>query len=526
MHHKPRHSKSPYVLIAAGFALGAVSMAGVFNSAISRPAWAQSPIIGRHVTATSEENLATLHGLDDSFQNLADFVSPAVVEIDSSRGGREMNAAGARMPLVRGSGSGFIFRPDGYIITNDHVVGGFDKVTVNLKDGRSFDGKVIRAEDSDVAIVKIDAKDLPTLAIADSSKVRPGQMVMAVGAPFGLDQTFTFGHVSAVGRLQDIQQRLYPDLIQTDTAINVGNSGGPLVNVDGQVIGVNTAIFTTTGGSAGVGFAITGNQARFIAEKLIQDGKITRSFLGILPDNLKDVQKEKFHVDAGALVTDVPSDGPAAAAGIKINDVIVRVGKTPIRNQMDLRNSMLVYAPDTTVEVEYVRDGQHGTAKVKLAKPPKAQKAQPRDLSVGPDGEFRFPKDFDQKFRDLIPDLRPKLDGGDKDGEKDVPALGQTKPHLGVSISNLTPELRAKYSIPKDLSGVAIISVEPGSIAEKNGFAVGDVIVSFDGKTVGNVEELTKKVAEVNFGDVKTVKRERFSKSGHLVAESTIQFSK
>lgn len=528
MESKTRIPKSPYVLLASGFVLGAVCMAGAFNSANKRPAWAQADL-GRQINNTSPENLATLHGLDESFQNLAGFVSPAVVEIDASNQSRMTGPNGARMPTVKGSGSGFIIRPDGYILTNDHVVGGFDKVTVNLKDGRSFDGKVIRAEDSDVAVVKIEAKDLPTLAFADSSKVRPGQLVMAVGAPFGLDQTFTFGHISAVGRLSQIQNRLYPDLIQTDTSINVGNSGGPLVNVDGQVVGVNTAIYSTTGVSAGVGFAIPGNQARFIGEKLITDGKITRALMGVVPENLKDIQKAELKLEDGAFVSDVSSDGPANSAGIKKGDVIVRVGKTTIRNQMDLRNAMLVYAPETTVEVEYIRDGQRKTTNVRLAKAPAAP-ATPQAPKIDdlPEGEFRFSPDMEKRLKEFFPNI-PQFKGDSKVRQKedaDVPALGQTRPRLGISIINLSDEVRAKYSIPKGVAGVAITSVETGSIAEKNGFQEGDVIVSIDGKSVGTVEDLTRIIGKVNFGDTKKVKRERFAKGSHMVEEATIQFKR
>jgi serine protease Do len=491
-------------------------MAGVFNGAVARPAYAQQNTLGRTVAGTSAENMAALRSLDESYANLADFVGPAVVEIRASTSTTRRGENGERVPLMGGSGSGFIFRPDGWIVTNDHVVGGFDKVTVTLKDGRTFDGKVTRAEDTDIAVVKIDAKELPTLAVADSSKVRSGQMVMAVGAPFGLDQSVTFGHVSAIGRLQGIQDRLYPDLIQTDAAINVGNSGGPLVNIDGQVVGVNTAIFTTTGGSAGVGFAIPGNQARFIAETLINKGKLTRSMIGLVPENLKEYQKKEKGLDGGALVDDVSSDGPAAAAGIQKGDVILKIGTTQIHTQMDLRNAMLVYAPGTTVPVELVRNGKRQTLNVKLVEYKRpATPAAP--APTNPRGEFRFPKEFEDMFKDV-----PRL-GRPQTEDEDVPAIRQGRARLGVSVSNVTDELRKQYNVPTGKKGVVVVEVQSGSVAEKNGVRPGDVIVSFDGKSIETAEDLTRAVGEVKWGDKRKLKTERFT-DGQMTMERDVEF--
>lgn len=526
MSQPTRQSKSPYVVFGAGIALGAVAMSGVMGGSGIRAAFAQNPARARTISATSAENLATLHGLDESYRNLAAFTGPAVVQIRASTDGSHKNADGSRMPVMAGSGSGFIFRPDGYIITNDHVVGGFDKVVVDLKDGRSLDGKVIRAEDSDIAIVKVDAKELPTLEMADSAKVQAGQIVMAVGAPFGLDQSVTFGHVSAIGRMQGIQDRLYPDLIQTDAAINVGNSGGPLVNVDGQVVGVNTAIFTTTGGSAGVGFAIPANQARFIAETLISKGKLTRAMLGVVPANLKDIEKQQLKMDAGAKVDDVSSDGPAAAAGIQKGDVIVKIGTTAVRNQMDVRNAMLVYAPGTTVPVELVRGGRHLTIDVKLIeyKRPAMQNA-PRDFSL-PDGSPNN-EDLNKRFKEFF-DKMPKefQDNGfdNKSDDRDVPALGTQGPRLGVSIAKLTDATRKEYSIPSTAKGTLVVSVEANSVAARAGLKVGDVITHFDGKALETPEALTAAVQKVKAGEKHRVRSIRYRKGGVAILDQTVNF--
>ena len=217
MNQPVRTSKSVYAIFGAGLLLGAVSMMGVLKGGVVSVASAAQDFKPRVIGNISVENMTELRNLDNSIANLADFVAPAVVDIRSSSG-RAMGPNGERMPVTEGEGSGFVIRPDGYIVTNDHVVGGFDTVKVTLKDGRQFDGKVTRAKDSDIAIVKIDANNLPTLSFGDSSKVRPGQMSMAVGAPFGLTNSVTVGHISALGRQEVIENRMYPTLIQTDTA--------------------------------------------------------------------------------------------------------------------------------------------------------------------------------------------------------------------------------------------------------------------------------------------------------------------
>jgi len=506
------------VTLAAGFALGAACMIGFYSGAASRPAFAQTPTLSRTIGRVSTESMAELRNLDASFRSLVDYVSPAVVAIEASTG-RQQAADGSRMPAMGGSGSGFIFRPDGYIITNDHVVGGFEKVKVTLKDGRSFDGTVIRAEDSDIAVVRINAKDLPTLAFSDSSQVRPGQMAMAVGAPFGLEQTVTFGHVSAIGRDREIQNKLYPDLIQTDAAINVGNSGGPLVDIEGRVVGVNTAIFSPMGTSAGVGFAIPSNQTRFIADMLIQKGKITRSMIGLYPTNLKEYQKAEMKIEGGALVEQISPGGSAEAAGIQKGDVVTKIGTTPIRSQVDLRNAMLVYAPGTSVPVEIVRNGTRKTVNVKLTeyKRPEATQLQPGR------GEFRAPKEFEEFFKDLPKEFQ-QLKPGPGMQEDDVPPLREGRAILGVNAEKASPELRTKYGIPADVQGAVILEVQPGSVAHRLGLQPGDVVQSLDGKSITDRESLQQAMSGVKWGESKSVKYSRFSSGTAVTTERTVTF--
>lgn len=525
--------KNAYVLIAAGFGLGAVCMAGLFNSAAMSPAYAQKGGLPmRTIAGASTESMAELRNLDSSYTNLVDFVSPAVVDIHSETS-RRMGANGERMPIAGGEGSGFIFRSDGYIITNDHVVGGFDKVTVTLKDGHDYVGKVTRAEDSDIAIVKIEAKDLPTLALADSSRVRPGQMVMAVGAPFGLEQTVTFGHVSALGRESAIQNKLYPDLIQTDASINMGNSGGPLVNIDGQVVGVNTSILSPSGVSAGIGFAIPANQVKFIADMLVSKGKITRSMLGLIPENLKEYEKAEKKLEGGAVVKEIPSEGPAFTAGIQKGDIIVKIGSTPIRSQLDLRNAMLIYAPGTTVPVELIRDGDHKTIDVKLieAKRPAAPKSDSND-----DGQFSIPKGFElpkgfempkgfERFKDGPGFQLPNRDGNGDDSN-DGFVLPDSQPRLGVMVGDLSDQSRKEYGIPSSAKGAVVGQVLPNSLAGKAGLKSGDVIVRFGDKTVTAAKDLTDAIQSIKWGDSRTIKFLRYTKNGSVAVEKTVDFKR
>jgi len=396
--------KSPLVwILGAGILLGAGATATVVGGRSSHPTLsAPSVSIGdpKPIGQVKTESMDMVKALDESFANLADAVKPSVVHIRVQSSSTRNQTGGFQ--IVGGEGSGVIFRPDGYIVTNDHVVGGFEKVTVILYDGREFPGKVIRAEDSDIAVVKIEAKDLPALQFANSNEVRSGEFAMAVGAPFGLDNTVTVGHISALQRTNQIpdpttgKYRMYWDLIQTDAPINMGNSGGPLVNIEGQVVGINTAIFSPTGTSGGIGFAISSNQARLLAETLIEKGKVTRGFLGIQPENLKGYQKKDFGVNEGALVVDLPNDGPAAMAGVKKGDVVVRIGSMPITSQVDLRNSMIKYAPGSKIEIEVVRDKEHKTFTATSKEPP-VLPTQPQNLQrINPNDLPDFPgfKDF------------------------------------------------------------------------------------------------------------------------------------
>lgn len=521
--------KNTYIVLAAGFGLGVVFTAGAING--TTPAYAQKPVVKMSLASgTSTESVAELHNLDASYTNLADFVSPAVVDIHAVTNAQRRGPNGERVPVSGGEGSGFIFRPDGYIITNDHVVGGFDDVKVTLKDGREYPGKVIRGEDSDLAIVKIEAKDLPVLALEDSSKIKTGQMVMAVGAPFGLQQSVTFGHISALGRESAIQDKLYPALIQTDASINMGNSGGPLVDIDGKVVGVNTSILSPSGVSAGIGFAIPSNQVKFIADMLINKGKLTKSMIGLVPSNLKDYEKADLKLSGGARVDEVSPGSPAATAGIEKGDIITKIGDTTITSQLDLRNAMLVYAPNTTVPVQFVRNGSTKTVQVKLTEYKKPQEPA-RNLQGGSGNGrgFTIPKgfggeDFDKFFKDLP--NNPFQRGGDDNNDDDTPVLPEGSPRLGISVGDLTDDSRTHFNVPKSATGAIVGIVSPNSVGAKIGLQQGDVITSFGGKKIETARDLTDAIQDVKWGDTKSVQFTRYTKSGSSSRTVDAKFGK
>ncbi len=522
MNPQVKTSKSVYITLTAGFALGAVAMAGVFSGAVTTKAAAQQTILPRTASAMTNESMAELRNLDNSFANLAEFVGPAVVDIRSTTTRRE-GPDGQRMPIAGGEGSGFIYRPDGYIITNDHVVGGFDEVKVTLRDGREFKGTVHRAPDSDIAVVKVDATNLPTLSFADSTKIRPGEFSMAVGAPFGFENSVTVGHVSALGRANQIGNRAYTDLIQTDTPINMGNSGGPLVDVEGQVIGINTAIFSPTGSNAGIGFAIPANRARLIADMLIQNGKVTRAMLGLVPVDLKEYEKKERGLDGGALVEEVSPGGPSDKAGIKKGDVVVKIGSTPIQSEVALRDLMFTLQPSSTVPVEIVRNGKHETVNVALV-PYTAPKPVAQEQ---PNFEYRGPRSnpFSDPFGDFpgFPNM-PNFPNSPNDTTPSTPRNHEGPAKLGVGVGDITDSARTQFSIPSNVTGAVVGSVEPDSVGDHIGLRPGDVIESFDGKPVTSAKALVDAMKGVKWGETRQLKFGRFGQGETMQSTTAVTF--
>lgn len=514
-----------YAVLAGGALLGFATVVGINGGFRPASAIAQTRPALQNVGVTSGDNPVTLKALNDMGVNLADYVKPAVVHVKTVTQ-RSKDSEGKRIPISGSEGSGFVYRADGYILTNDHVVSGAKEVTIILNDGRELTGKVTSAPEWDVAVVKVDAKDLETLSMADSKQVKVGQMTMAIGSPFGLENSVTFGHVSALGRenmipdyLKGGDPRFYPDLIQTDAAINQGNSGGPLVDIDGRVIGMISSIASRTGGSNGIGFAIPSNQVRFLADQLISKGKITRSMIGVVPRNLKPIETKDLGIKNGAYADDVSPGSPADKAGIKKGDVIVSVAGETIESQMDLRNSMLKNEPGKTVKVEYLRGGKRNSVDVKLdefKRTPSMTVPQGKIEDLGDifGGDGKMPNIDELRKR-----LNPKLDP-----EKDVEPLREGKARLGVGIENISEDARKEYKIPTGISGVLINSVEPGSTAAKLGLQIGDILTAIGDQRVSTVNDVTTAMEGVKVGDKKQIKVERYSQNGRVSIDQTVTF--
>ncbi len=514
-----------YAVLAGGALLGFATVVGINGGFRSPSAMAQARPALQSVGVTNGDNPVTLRALNDMGVSLAEYVKPAVVHVKTVTQ-RSQDSSGKRIPISGSEGSGFVYRSDGYIITNDHVVAGAKEVSIILNDGRELTGKVTSAPEWDVAVVKVDAKDLETLSMADSKQVKVGQMTMAIGSPFGLENSVTFGHVSALGRenmipdyLKGGDTRFYPDLIQTDAAINQGNSGGPLVDIDGRVIGMISSIASRTGGSNGIGFAIPSNQVRFLADQLISKGKITRSMIGVVPRNLKPIESKDLGIKSGAFAEDVSPGSPADKAGLKKGDIIVGVAGEPIDSQMDLRNSMLKNAPGSTVKVDYVRNGKRSSVSIKLEEFKRAAtstvpKGNVDDLGDIFGGDGRMPN-IDELRKRFNPDLEP---------EKDVEPLREGKARLGVGIENLSDDARKEYKIPSGTNGVLINSVEPGSTAAKLGLQVGDILIGIGDRKVATVNDVTSAMEGVKVGDKRQVKVERYSQNGRVSIDQTVIF--
>ncbi|MCE5323991.1 Do family serine endopeptidase [bacterium] len=363
------------------------------------------------------------------------------------------------------SGSGIIVRSDGYILTNSHVVADADRVTVKLLDGREFKGTVLLDPRTDLALVKIDAKDLPAAQFADSDKVKVGQWAIAMGAPFRLRNTMTVGVVSAIRKEvegSNSQEDLpYPEIIQTDASINPGNSGGPLVDLNGKVMGINGAIYSTSGGNVGIGFAIPVNTAKFVMAQLIEKGKVVRGYLGVSMKDLTLTLSKKLGVKEGVLVEDVQSDSPADNGGIKVKDVITSVDGKQTKNAAALRHAVETIAPNTPVKVTVVREKAEKTLTVKV-------------------GE--------------VPDKLNGISTSDEDSVK-----------TGLTVQPLTPDVAESIGVDKDIKGVVVRKVEPGTPAERAGFAVKDVITEIDDAPITSVASFAKAVSKLKSGDTSIV---------------------
>ena len=479
----------PYVILAIGAVIGAGVVAAVKLSANAgdKPMQYQQAQYRPASIFESSDGNVDIQALDSLFTELSTYISDAVVHISVQTGVRRNPDTGELTMPRSGDGAGFVYTSDGGIVTNDHVVGGADTVQVELANGRVVEGVVHRVNDPqlDIALVKVNVEGLPTLELADSNGVRAGQFVIAVGVPFGLENSVTIGHVSAVGRRGEASDgrgppRPYSGMIQTDASINPGNSGGPLVNINGRVIGINTSIFSTSGVSSGIGFAIPSNIVRAVVDEMIETGRFDRGLMGVEPRDLKPFEQEEFKVAAGAVLQVVSNDTPADKAGLRANDVIILIDSAKITNELDLRVALYAKSPDDKISVTYVRKGKERTTDLQLASPSILVAQQPQQR------EFDFPFPFGNER----PNTRPDRDRGQL-----------ARPTLGVSLYPVDDATRAQYDLPASVTGAVIYTISPGSTAENAGLREGDVIFSIDGEPVRGSEDVVEAMSSADWGD-------------------------
>jgi len=354
-------------------------------------------------------------------------------------------------PVSRAQGTGFIVFSEGYIMTNSHVVEGADHLRVKLADGREFDAELVGSDPAtEVAVIKIDETGLPTLPLGDSSRLRVGEWVVAIGNPFGLSHSVTAGIVSAKGR-NNLGITDYADFIQTDAAINPGNSGGPLLNLQGEVIGMNTAIFSRSGGYMGIGFAIPINLAKHVKDQLIENGKVTRGFLGILIQDMTPDLAEWFEAkNGGVIISDVNEGSPAKRAGLQRDDVVVEYEGEAVENSAGFRNAVAMTTPDTRAEIVILRNGKRLNKTIKLGKLEETQR-----LAKAP---------------------------------------AESDDNLGFHARDLTPELAARFGYENE-TGVLVTEVARGSLAERAGLRPGTLIVEVNRQAVNGTRELAEALA-------------------------------
>lgn len=356
--------------------------------------------------------------------------------------------------VQQGSGTGFVVNKDGHIITNHHVVRDADEVTVKMASGKTYRAEVVGADSkTDLAVLKIEgARDLVPAPLGSSGNLRVGHWVVAAGNPFGLSSTITAGIVSAVGRTQ-VGIAEYEDFIQTDAAINPGNSGGPLVNLKGEVVGVNTAILTRSGGYMGVGLAIPVDMAKTIMDSLIEHGRVVRGWLGVNIQDLNDGLAKSFGYEhtAGALVSDVVDGAPAAAAGLKRGDIITHLAGVPVKDVATLRLHVARTKPGTKVPVKLFRDQARRTVEVQIGELPEEATASAK-------------------------------------------ALARTD--LNMSVQSLTPVLARRLGYEDALQGVVVTKVAPLGFAARAGLRPNDVIIGVGGQPVSDERDFKRAIGE------------------------------
>lgn len=478
---KSRSWLFPFVFVAVGIVIGIVvaSDMGWLPSGTAGPDQSPNGIV-RPVATAPQVPMAG--GNAKNFVDIAKTVKPAVVNIAASRSGKSGDGPQSspfddpffrrffgdeffkrdqphRERKERGQGSGVIVDPNGLILTNNHVVNKADEIRVFLSDKREFKGKLIGTDTkTDIAVVKIEATGLSTIPLADSDQLEVGEFVLAVGSPFGLTQSVTMGIVSAVGRAS-MGIAEYEDFIQTDAAINPGNSGGALVNIRGELVGINTAIFSQSGGNMGIGFAVPSNLARSIMEQLVKGGKVVRGWLGVAIQELTPELASQFGLadTKGVLVSDVMDDSPAKKAGFERADVITDYDGKAMDSPTHLRNAVAQTPIGRKVSIRLIRDKKPKTIDVTIVEQPK---------SLGQSGL-------------------------EDNGESTAP----TGVLSDLDVRELNEELAARYGIKTTERGVVVVRVRSGSTAEDMGVREGDIVLEVNRKPVNSLKSYERAVS-------------------------------
>lgn len=415
-------------------------------------------------------------GVRASYADVVDKTSPAVVQIEARQQARQVQAPGGQDDLLRqfgfpnqnqrpqierGVGSGVIVSADGSILTNHHVVEGANKITITTQDNRTFDAKVVGSDQpSDLAVLKIEAKDLPFLVLGNSDNVRVGDIVLAIGNPLGIGQTVTAGIISAKGRRTGLSDGSFEDFLQTDAPINRGNSGGALVNLAGELIGINSQILSggPSGGSIGIGFSIPSNMARTVMDQLIKDGKVRRGMLGINIQNITDDTAKALDLKerSGILVSNVRTGSAADKAGVKRGDIITAINGDKIEDSNVLRNKVAGTLPGTEIKLTIVRDGES------------------KELTATLD-EFE------------ASDSKHGNSGDDGPNGGTSPEQGGK---LGLSLEPITPQSGKRLGLESGQNGLAVTDVDPSGPAAEAGISRGDVILEINRKPVATLDDV------------------------------------
>ncbi len=490
-----RRSTAILALVAASIGGGLIAAFAV-NSHSHEPV----SVVARADTSQSTQRVSQL---SNSFADVIEKASPAVVTISSTRVIKASEQQGQnpfsadpffkqffggqgqgkpRDQRERGLGSGVIVSPSGYILTNNHVVDKATTLKIALSDGRNFTAKTIGTDpQTDLAVVKIDANDLPTLPFGNSSASRVGDLCFAIGNPFSQDHTVTMGIVSAKGRKLEGQTHIQ-DFIQTDAAINPGNSGGALINAQGQLIGINTMILTGggspfgggEGGNVGIGFAVPSNMAKQVMDQIEKNGKVSRGYLGATLGTITPELAPQFGLkDAkGALVDSVADNGPAKKAGLQMGDVITAIDGKSVKGSDDLTMDVIAMSPGSSAKLDVMRNGKPMQLTVALGQRPNAV-------------------DWDQK--------KPGGNDNGDNGDNDNGSAGNNVTARGITVENLTPEIAQQINIPASTKGVVVDDVDQSSpAADANALGKGAVILAVNRQPVSNVGEFKRLMNQAN----------------------------